>query len=65
MKMIFNYDANKTHFHNKGFALSLVLKVRFFKTRKWPIRSTMAGYEALAEEFKPIRNKEMFKMNMN
>ena len=31
MKMIFNYDANKTHFHNKGFALSLVLKVRFFE----------------------------------
>ena len=30
MKMIFNYDANKTHFHKKGFALSLVLKVRFF-----------------------------------
>ena len=37
MKMIFNYDANKTHFHNKGFALSLVLRVRFFGTRKWPI----------------------------
>ena len=37
MKMIFNYDANKTHFHNKGFALSLVLKVRFFRTRKWRI----------------------------
>ena len=35
--MIFNYDANKTHFHNKGFALSLVLRVRFFGTRKWPI----------------------------
>ena len=31
------YDANKTHFHNKGFALSLVLKVRVFGTRKWPI----------------------------
>ena len=29
VKMIFNYDANKTHFRNKGFALSLVLK--------WPI----------------------------
>ena len=27
MKMIFNYHANKTHFHNKGLALSLVLKV--------------------------------------
>ena len=38
VKMSFNYDANKTHFHNKGFALSLVLKVRFFGTRKWPIR---------------------------
>ena len=38
MKMIFNYDANKIYFHNKGFALSLVLKVRFFGTRKWPIR---------------------------
>ena len=37
MKMILNYDTNKTPFHNKGFALSLVLKVRFFGTRKWPI----------------------------
>ena len=37
MKMIFHYDTNKSHFHNKGFALSLVLKVRFFGTRKWPI----------------------------
>ena len=37
MKMIFNYDANKTHFHNKGFTLSLVLKVRFFGTWKWSI----------------------------
>ena len=37
MKMIFNCHGNKTHFHNKGFALSLVLKVRFFGTRKWPI----------------------------
>ena len=37
VEMSFNYDANKTHFHNKGFALSLVLKVKFFGTRKWPI----------------------------
>ena len=37
MKMTFNYYANISHFHNKGFALSLVLKVRFFGTRKWPI----------------------------
>ena len=26
------------HFHNKGFALSLVLKVRVFGTRQWPIK---------------------------
>ena len=36
MKMIFNYDANKTHFHNKGFALSLVLKVRFLELGNGP-----------------------------
>ena len=34
MKMIFNCHGNKTHFHNKGFALTLFLKVRFFGTRK-------------------------------
>ena len=27
----------KTHVHNKGFALSLGLKVKLFGTRKWPI----------------------------
>ena len=30
----------KNHFHINGFALSLALKVRFFGTRKWPIRQT-------------------------
>ena len=39
MEMIVNYNANETHFHNKSFALSIVLKVRFFGTRKWPILS--------------------------
>ena len=37
MKIIFYSHANKTHFHMKGFALSLVLKVRVFGTRKWSI----------------------------
>ena len=49
MKMIFNYDANKTHFYNKGFALSLVLKVKFFGTRKWPIKYNM--------RFQPVMNR--------
>ena len=35
--MIFYYHANKTHLHKKGFALGLVLRVRVFGTRKWPI----------------------------
>ena len=34
--MIFDSYAKKTHFQYKGFALSLVLKVRVFGTRKWP-----------------------------
>ena len=28
MEMIFHSRANKTHFHKKGFALGLILKVR-------------------------------------
>ena len=36
MKTIFYSHAGKTHFHKKSFALSLVLKVREFGTRKWP-----------------------------
>ena len=41
MRMIFHYHANKNHVHNKGFVLGLVLKVRGFGTRKWPIRVTV------------------------
>ena len=37
MEMIFHSHANKTHFNQKGCALGLILKVRVFETRKWPI----------------------------
>ena len=37
MEMIFHSQANTTHFHKKGCALGLILKVRVFGTRKWPI----------------------------
>ena len=33
----FFFQANKTHFYKKGFALSRVSKVGDFGTRKWPI----------------------------
>ena len=39
MKIIFHSYANKTHFHKKGFALGLMLKLRVSGTRKWPIAS--------------------------
>ena len=37
MEIIFHSHANKTHFHKKGCTLGLILKVRVFGTRKWPI----------------------------
>ena len=39
-EIFFSYShLYKPNFHNKGFALSLVLKARFFGTRKSPIRT--------------------------
>ena len=42
VKMSFICIIIKNHFHINGFALSLALKVRFFGTRKWPIKVTPA-----------------------
>ena len=44
--MIFYSHANKTRFHKKVLALSLVLKVRIFGTRKWPIRHLHISHNA-------------------
>ena len=37
MEVIFHSHENKTRFHKKGCAPSLILKVTVFGTRKWPI----------------------------
>ena len=37
MEIVFHSHANKTRLHKKGCAPSLILKVRGFGTRKWPI----------------------------
>ena len=37
MEIIFDSHANKTHFHKKGCAPSLILKVRLYGTRNLPI----------------------------
>ena len=64
MKMSFNYDANKTYFHNKGFALSLVLKVRFFGTRKWPIQEVnVDALNILKGEANQLAEKKKKKKN--
>ena len=43
MEIIFHFHANKTHFQKKGCAPNLILKVRGFGTRKWPINA-IASY---------------------
>ena len=43
VKMSFICIIIENHFHINGFALSLVLKVRFFGTRKWPIMSPIVS----------------------
>ena len=42
-KTIFYSPTSKIFFRNKGFALSLVLKVRVFGTRKWSITLIAGG----------------------
>ena len=38
---VFHSHANRTHFHKKGCALGLVLKVRVLGTRAWPTQLTV------------------------
>ena len=52
LQMIFHSHANKTHFHKKGCTLGLILKVRVFGTRKWPIVMT-TNMAALSRGGKP------------
>ena len=47
VEIIFHSHANKTHFHKKGCAPSLILKVRVFGTRKWPFANRDASQEPL------------------
>ena len=63
--MIFHFQANKTHFRNKGCALGLILKVRVFGTRKWPIEAdvgTKASSSTLCLNAQ-LNSKEKFLSN--
>ena len=63
MKMIIFSHANKTNFHVKGFALTLVLKVRVFGTR--PLRNGLfdwipdeVNYSHTLEKKKVVRDSD-------
>ena len=45
MEMIFHSHSNKTHFHKKGSAPNLILKVRVCGTWKWPINEAIYDQE--------------------
>ena len=46
----------KNHFHINSFALSLALKVRFFGTRKWPIRLPLSAWKRSLSLYGPIHS---------
>ena len=58
MEIIFHSHANKTHIHKKGCAPSLVLKVRVFETRKWPIKAMCTTTENYLQS--PLRGRSFF-----
>ena len=51
MEIIFHSHANKTFFHKKGRAPSLILKVRVFGTLKWPIRYSLKYFGNVFQTF--------------
>ena len=60
MEMIFYSHANKlTHFHKKGFALSLTVKLRVFGTRKRPNKNlctTVLSYDTFCCQYFKDKN---------
>ena len=58
-KPLLSNDAIKTYFRYKSLARSLVLRVRFFGTRKWPIVvTTFSRMATLKESSSPALRKE-------
>lgn len=64
IKIIFYSEANEAHYHKKGFALTLVFKVRVFGSRKWFIdRHCLAGFKV--KVFFEFCRKERIKRKTN
>ena len=60
--MIFHSHAKKSHFLKKGCALDLILKVRVFGTRKWPITHTSSRLVGFFPGVEPSKH-EMIRNN--
>ena len=54
--MLFHSRAKKTHFHKKGCALGLILKVRVFGTWKWPIHFLGVVFSAVADAYAKVES---------
>ena len=64
MEMIY---ANNTHFHKKSCALGLILKVRVFGTRKWPITAffVRVGTHATVRQVESLIRDSAMRGDMN
>ena len=66
MEIIFHFHANKTHFHKKGCAPSLILKANkthfgVFGTRKWPIQKNITWLRAAVCKYRELAVKWKFR----
>ena len=50
----------ETSFHKKGFALGLVLRVRVFGTRKWPIENILRAVDHECLDFHSLNSTSNF-----
>ena len=54
MEIIFHSHANKTHFHKKGCALGIILKMTVFRTQKWPIGHALLSLAVSLPDIKTL-----------
>ena len=54
MEIIFHSHAIKPHFHKKGCAPSLILKMRVFGTRMWPICDSVQDNDCINRNPVPV-----------
>ena len=64
MEIIFHSHVNKTHFHEKGFALGLILKVRVFGTQKWPIGHILSSLPVPLSDIKTLSRDSLIAFSL-